>query len=1071
MSNRRWSLFGAFVITLSMAATARAADPQSCAPGQTDWWCCPQGSLHFSVNPDGDAQQDADTAASTCFPSGFGLSSTCTLRGVVARANQLRGVPGTRPQCAVVAELAPGTHVLAQSAVTFSAGELTLLGMGARQGDVVVQGTPAQTHGLLVEQPSAGSTTALTVRNLLMKDGRSGSGGAIAVIGPAAVSADSPRAASLVIQDVTFENNQSNQPGGAVAVESATLEVHDSLFRNNVVDNFEADGGQTSRGGGLYVSNSEAIVDHSAFVGNAASKGGGVGAYSTFPFNRGKIAITNSTLSRNFCGQSGCGFDSFDVDVTLAYDTIVDNQMASVPTGPVGPRQGPGLNIAQSVPSLSKRINVFGSIIARNKKDFMASTDPSDGQSWDCSVMVDPGLTIVGASNNFIGSGGQDCILLGAPAGDPLIGEGRPAGGSNPDDPVLDPGLAKLPESPLSCPSSPSFRCQQVCPTASSAAVCAMGMPPDAPVVNKGVAVTCPSDDQQRYSRQAGTACTLGALEYYGTPNAPAQAQLAVLPRGGFNATSSTSNPGEGPASAVDGSAATRFSTGSPQTPGQWFSLDMQTPKAFSQVTLDPGAAFPNDYARQYQVFVSNDAVTWLGPVASGTGAPGVQTIAFPTQTARFVGVVQTGTSTSWWSVTEFNVYGPGGVPVAPLSSAGWTASASGTNGSEVPSRALDGNTATRWSTGVPQASGQSFQLDLRQPRTIARLALNSDSSSPNDYPRAFNVYATNDLASWGAPIASGTGTSALVSVAFAQVTARYLKVELTGSTSYWWSIAEATVYGLGSFAPVATALPRTGWTATASPTCSSPDTADRALDDQAGTRFSSCQSQASGHSFQVDMLTARTFSKITLDAGTSVGDYPRSYDVYVTNNPAAWGSPVASGTGSGQLVSITFPDQTARYLKVVLTGGAAKWWSIHELDVYGVAPAVLPRQGWTASASLSSATAAAGIDTNLSTRWTSGVPQANGQYFQVDMAVARSFNQITLSSESASSDYPRGYQVFASNNPSSFGPAIASGAASSSLVSIGFPTQTARYLRIVQTGASSNWWSISELNVWSPGF
>ena len=218
-----------------------------------------------------------------------------------------------------------------------------------------------------------------------------------------------------------------------------------------------------------------------------------------------------------------------------------------------------------------------------------------------------------------------------------------------------------------------------------------------------------------------------------------------------------------------DGSAATRFSTGSPQTPGQWFSLDMQTPKAFSQVTLDPGAAFPNDYARQYQVFVSNDAVTWLGPVASGTGAPGVQTIAFPTQTARFVGVVQTGTSTSWWSVTEFNVYGPGGVPVAPLSSAGWTASASATNGSEVPSRALDGNTATRWSTGVPQASGQSFQLDLRQPRTIARLALNSDSSSPNDYPRAFNVYATNDLASWGAPIASGTGTSATATAVIAQ--------------------------------------------------------------------------------------------------------------------------------------------------------------------------------------------------------------------------------------------------------------------------------------------------------------
>ncbi|MFF1869470.1 hypothetical protein, partial [Kitasatospora herbaricolor] len=30
----------------------------------------------------------------------------------------------------------------------------------------------------------------------------------------------------------------------------------------------------------------------------------------------------------------------------------------------------------------------------------------------------------------------------------------------------------------------------------------------------------------------------------------------------------------------------------------------------------------------------------------------------FPAQNARYVKVVQTGTATSWWSVTEFNAYG-----------------------------------------------------------------------------------------------------------------------------------------------------------------------------------------------------------------------------------------------------------------------------------------------------------------------------------------------------------------------------------------------------------------------------
>jgi len=30
------------------------------------------------------------------------------------------------------------------------------------------------------------------------------------------------------------------------------------------------------------------------------------------------------------------------------------------------------------------------------------------------------------------------------------------------------------------------------------------------------------------------------------------------------------------------------------------------------------------------------------------------------------------------------------------------------------------------------------------------------------------------------------------------------------------------------------------------------------------------------------------------------------------------------------------------------------------------------------------------------------------------------------------------------------------------------FPPQSARYLKIVQTGSASNWWSLAELNVYA---
>lgn len=130
-------------------------------------------------------------------------------------------------------------------------------------------------------------------------------------------------------------------------------------------------------------------------------------------------------------------------------------------------------------------------------------------------------------------------------------------------------------------------------------------------------------------------------------------------------------------------------------------------------------------------------------------------------------------------------------------------------------------------------------------------------------------------------------------------------------------------------------ALPRTGWTATASTTEAGSSPAN-ALDGNATTRWSTGTAQVNGQWFRVDMLTAKTFNQISLDAGSSTGDYPRGYQVYVSNDGTNWGSPVASGTGATQLINITFAMQTARYLRVVQTGSVGNWWSLHELNVYG---------------------------------------------------------------------------------------------------------------------------------------
>ena len=546
----------------------------------------------------------------------------------------------------------------------------------------------------------------------------------------------------------------------------------------------------------------------------------------------------------------------------------------------------------------------------------------------------------------------------------------------------------------------------------------------------------------------------------------PAYSQVA-LPRAGWVATASTTSSGEPASRALDGDASTRFSSGVVQTAGQWFSLDMITPKSFSQITIDPTSS-TNDWTRSYQVFVSADAVSWGSPVASGTGSSGVLTIMFPTQTARFVGIVQTGSASNWWSIGEINVYGPGATPTVALATTGWLATASATGGSDVASHAIDGSLGTRWSTGTPQANGQSFLLDMLQPQTVAGVTMNSDGSS-SDYARGFQIFISNSTSSWGTAVAAGSGSSSLVSVTFTPATGRYLKIVQTANASSWWSIAELTVLGVGSFAPTAQVLPRTGWTATASSTCAG-DVPSNALDDNASTRWSTGLNQTSGMFFQVDMQAPQSFTKITLDAAGNSGDYPRGYQVFATNDTSNWGSAIASGTGSSSLVTITVPSQFARFIRVTLTASTnSNWWSIHELKVYGVPPVLLLKDGWVASASLNNGTAHNAVDGNLSTRWTTGQPQANGQTFTIDMLSPQLADQLVLSSDGATSDYPRGYQVFASNDGTTWGTAIASGAGSSSLVSIAFPILTTRYLQVVQTGSSSSSWSIAELNVYGP--
>src|SRR5450432_3275458 len=139
-----------------------------------------------------------------------------------------------------------------------------------------------------------------------------------------------------------------------------------------------------------------------------------------------------------------------------------------------------------------------------------------------------------------------------------------------------------------------------------------------------------------------------------------------------------------------------------------------------------------------------------------------------------------------------------------------------------------------------------------------------------------------------------------------------------------------------GTVTGATTALPRTGWVASASVTGGT-DVAANALDGSQTTRWSSGAVMAAGMYFQVDMGAAQTVGQIAMDSAN--GDYARAFSVYVTNDTANLGTAVATTTATGTPVSVSFTATSGRYIRVVLgtpPAGTTSWWSIQEFNAFG---------------------------------------------------------------------------------------------------------------------------------------
>ena len=232
--------------------------------------------------------------------------------------------------------------------------------------------------------------------------------------------------------------------------------------------------------------------------------------------------------------------------------------------------------------------------------------------------------------------------------------------------------------------------------------------------------------------------------------------------------------------------------------------------------------------------------------------------------------------------------------------------------------------------TGAPPAG------DTQAPSTPASLAAAAPSSSQINLTwtaSTDNVGVTGyDIFRFGAQIASTT-TNSFSDTGLAASTSYSYTVkarDAAGNVSAVSNTATITTQASGS---TGTALSRTGWTATSTPT--SGDVPANLLDNSMTTRWSSGAPMVNGQAIIVDMKATKTFNKIIMDSTNAAQDYARGYSVFVSADGTNWGTAIASGTGTGAIVTSTFTARSARYIKVVQTGSSTSWWSINEFYVY----------------------------------------------------------------------------------------------------------------------------------------
>ncbi|GAA5528088.1 expansin EXLX1 family cellulose-binding protein [Herpetosiphon gulosus] len=169
---------------------------------------------------------------------------------------------------------------------------------------------------------------------------------------------------------------------------------------------------------------------------------------------------------------------------------------------------------------------------------------------------------------------------------------------------------------------------------------------------------------------------------------------------------------------------------------------------------------------------------------------------------------------------------------------------------------------------------------------------------------------------------------------------------------------------------------------------------------------------------------------------------------------------------GNQQFPYVPTPGSTVTPSRIPTVSPTGTATSTHAATPTIINPTTRPDQTiMNASSTEAGSSTQNALDGNLNTRWSSGLPQAAGQWMYVGLPHVTTVSGIKLDTGNSTGDYPAGFIVQTRDDTSDW-VTVASGTGAVQITTINFAARQARYIRVELNANSANWWSIHEATV-----